>query len=171
MKRFALIALLAATAAAGANAQTFIDYARVRSVEPQFESIQVPRNVCTNEVINETRPVSGGEHQYGGAVVGGLAGALLGNQVGGGSGRSAATALGAVLGTVTGDRINNRDQVARYENVPREVQTCRTLNEVQTRPAGFRVSYDYRGQAYSTVLPRDPGPNMQVRVSVEPVVQ
>ncbi|CAN5445428.1 hypothetical protein BH11PSE7_BH11PSE7_13700 [soil metagenome] len=170
MKRFALIALLAATAAAGANAQTFIDNARVRSVEPQFETVQVPRNVCTNEVINETRPV-GGERQYGGAVIGGVAGAILGNQVGRGSGRAVATGLGAVVGALAGDRINNRDQVERYENVPREVQTCRTVNEVQQRPAGFRVSYDYRGQQYVTMMPNAPGPNMQVRVSVEPVVQ
>ncbi|MBC7437273.1 MAG: glycine zipper 2TM domain-containing protein [Bdellovibrionales bacterium] len=170
MKRFALIALLAATAAAGANAQTFIDYARVRSVDPQFETIQVPRNVCTNEVFNETRAI-GGERQYGGAVIGGLAGGVLGNQVGRGSGRSAATALGVVLGAVAGDRIGNRNQFERYENVPREVQTCRTVNDVQQRPAGFRVSYDYRGQQYTTVLPNNPGPNLQVRVSVEPVVQ
>ena len=45
MKRL-VIASLFASACIGAQAQTFTDHARVRSVEPQVENISVPRNEC-----------------------------------------------------------------------------------------------------------------------------
>ncbi len=169
MKRLALASMIAA-AAVGVQAETYIDNARVRSVEPQYENITVPRQECTTQVVNETQPVGGGRN-YGGAVIGGVAGALLGNQVGRGHGREAATAVGAVVGAFTGDRMANGDAPAAYQQVPREVTSCRTVNEMQTRISAYRVNYDYRGQHYSTLMPQDPGSNLQVRVSVEPVVR
>ena len=169
MQRLALATLLA-TSALGLHAETYVDTARVRTVEPQYESITVPRQECTREVVNEVRQI-GGERQYGGAVVGGIAGALLGNQVGKGHGREAATALGAVVGAFGGDAIANRDRAPQYQEVPREVTSCRTVNEVQTRINGYRVGYDYRGHSYTTLLRDNPGPALQVRVSVDPVVQ
>jgi uncharacterized protein YcfJ len=164
------IATLIATAAVAANAQSFVDHARVRNVEPQYESVSVPRQECNTQRVNEVRRV-GTEPNYGGAVVGGVAGALLGHQVGGGHGKEAATAVGAVVGAFTGDRLANGDRTEQYVEVPRDVTSCRTVADVQTRIAGYRVNYDYRGQHYSTVLPRDPGPELQVRISVEPIAQ
>jgi uncharacterized protein YcfJ len=169
MKRFALLCV-AAAAAAGAHAETFVDHARVRSVEPQYETVTIPRNECTTQLVNETRQVGGGQN-YGGAVVGGVAGALLGNQVGKGHGREAATAVGAVVGAFAGDRVANQNRQDAYQVVPREVTSCRTVNEVQNRVAGYRVNYDYRGQQYTTMMRDNPGPSLQVRVSVEPLVQ
>ncbi|MGZ5180947.1 MAG: glycine zipper 2TM domain-containing protein [Ramlibacter sp.] len=168
MRSVLLISLLA-TAAVGLHAETFFDTARVRSVDPQYETVSVPRQECSRQLVNEVRQ-TGGEHQYGGAVVGGLAGALLGNQVGRGHGREAATALGAVVGAFTGDSVANREAGPRYEQVPREVTTCRTVNDMQTRVAGYRVGYDYHGQSYTTLMRENPGPALQVRVSVDPVV-
>jgi uncharacterized protein YcfJ len=169
MKRLALACLLASGFAA-AQADTFFDNARVRSAEPQYETVNVPRNECTTSRVNETRPVNAGGPNYGGAVVGGVAGAVLGNQVGKGHGREAATAVGAVVGALAGDRIANRDR-EQYEVVPRDVTTCRTVTDVQTRLTGYRVNYDYRGQHYTTFMRDNPGPSLQVRVSVEPVTQ
>lgn len=170
MKRLALVCLLA-SGVAGVQAETFFDNARVRSAEPQYENISVPREECTSQWVNETRPVGGGAPNYGGAIVGGVAGAVLGNQVGKGHGREAATALGAVVGAFAGDRVANQGRQEQYQVVPREVRNCRTVNEVQSRIAGYRVSYDYRGQHYTTMMRENPGPNLQVRVSVEPVGQ
>lgn len=168
MKRFALVCLLA-TGAVATHAETYIDNARVRSVEPQHESFQVPRNECSSQWINETRRTGGGGQHYGGAIIGGIAGGVLGNQVGKGHGREAATALGAVVGAFAGDRFANGNRGEQYEVVPREMTNCRTVNEVQTRITGYRVNYDYRGQSYTTVMRDNPGPNLQVRVSVEPI--
>jgi uncharacterized protein YcfJ len=115
--------------------------------------------------------VGGGGQNYGGVVIGGVAGALLGNQVGKGHGREAATAAGAVVGALAGDRIANQNRQEQYEVVPREVTSCRTVNDVQARLTGYRVTYDYRGQQYTTLMRENPGPSLQVRVSVDPVVR
>jgi uncharacterized protein YcfJ len=166
MKRLGLVSLLA-TAVVGVHAEPFLDHARVRSVEPQYESVSVPREECSRQWVNERRRV--GQHEYGGAVIGGVAGAVIGNQVGKGHGREAATALGAVVGALAGDRVANRDRWEQYEDVPREVTTCRTVNEVQTRIVGYQVHYEYRGQHFTTLLRENPGSNLRVRVSVDPV--
>ena len=170
MKRFALVCLLAAGAVA-VQAETFFDNARVRSAEPQYETINVPRDECTSHWVNETRRTVVGGQNYGGAIVGGVAGAVLGNQVGKGHGREAATAVGAVVGAFAGDRLANQDRREQYEEVPRQVTSCRTVNDVQTRITGYRVAYDYRGQHYTTMMREDPGPSLQVRVSVDPVAR
>ena len=169
MKRLALIPLLV-TAAFAAQADTYMDNARVRSVQPQYENVTVPRQQCTSQMVNETQRIEA-PRQYGGAVIGGVAGALLGNQVGRGHGREAGTALGAVVGAFAGDRIANRDRVDQYQTVPREVTTCQTVNDVQQRLTGYQVSYEYRGQQFTALLPQNPGANLQVRVSVDPVAQ
>ncbi|MDB5900514.1 MAG: 17 kDa surface antigen [Ramlibacter sp.] len=166
MKRVALLGLLAA-AAAGAQAQAFVDNARVRSVDPQYENVQVPRNECSTQQVIEQRPGSASPN-VGGILIGGVAGALLGNQVGKGHGREAATAAGAVAGAVVGDRMAGGYQ-APPQQFARDVTTCRQVNDMQSRLVGYRVTYEYRGHEYTTVLPRDPGPSLPVRVSVEPV--
>lgn len=168
MPRIALLLPLLAATTLGAQAETFVDTARVRDVQAQYDSITVPRQECTTQWINETHRVEA-PRNYGGAIVGGLAGAVVGNQVGNGHGREAATALGAVVGAFTGDRIARRGHGDRYEQVPRQVQTCQTVNEVQQRLTGYRVTYDYRGQEYTALLPEHPGRHLQVRVSVDPV--
>jgi uncharacterized protein YcfJ len=170
MKRLALVSLLAAAGVAGVHAETFFDNARVRSVEPQYESVSIPREVCSSQQVTEVRRTGGGQ-DYSGAIVGGVAGGVLGNQVGKGHGREAATALGAVVGAFAGDRIANGNRLEQYEEVPRQVTSCHTVNDVQSRVAGYRVVYDYRGQAYTTLMRENPGSHLQVRVSVEPVVR
>ncbi|MBI2768289.1 MAG: hypothetical protein HYX47_01590 [Burkholderiales bacterium] len=149
MNRLALIALLA-TAAAGAHAETYVDNARVRSVEPQYESVNVPRNVCNNQWVSEPR------HFRDDRAVG----VLLGNQMPVEQRQEAATALGmtAYIG-------------GRHEPVQREVTRCHTVNDVQTRIAGYRVNYEYHGQLYSTVMRDNPGSALPVRVSFAPVLR
>jgi uncharacterized protein YcfJ len=167
MNRAILLPLLA-TAALAAHAESHVDTARVRHVQAQYDNVTVPRQACTTQWVNETHRVDA-PRNYGGAVIGGVAGAVLGNQLGQGHGRTAATALGAVVGAFTGDRVARRGRDARTEQVPRQVQTCQTVNEVQQRLTGYQVTYDYRGQQYTTLMPEHPGRNLQVRVSVEPV--
>jgi len=169
MKRL-VIASLFATTLLGAQAQSFTDNARVRSAEPQYETVNVPRNECSSQWINEPRRAyESQDRQYGGAIVGGLAGGVIGHQIGGGSGKDAATALGAVLGAITGERLENRDQRPQYEDSQREVKRCRTVYDPQSSITGYRVTYEYRGQQYTTVMRSNPGNNLPVRVSVQPM--
>jgi uncharacterized protein YcfJ len=164
MKRFFLIPLLA-TAAVAAHAQPYLDNARVTHVEPQYESVRVPRQECANQWVSE--PSRGDRHEYGGAVLGGIVGALVGNQVGGGHGREAATAVGAVVGAFTGDNLANRGRWQQPVPMSREVTTCRDVDDVQSRLVGYQVTYDYRGQQYTTLMQENPGRFVPVRVSVD----
>ena len=170
MKRSAILCLTTLLAA-GVQAQTFNDTARVRNVTPQHENISVPRNECTSQWVTEQQAVPASRN-YGGLAIGGVAGALLGNQVGGGRGREAATAVGAVVGALTGEHFANQNGWGGYQQAAqqqqRQVQNCRTVNDVQSRLTGYQVEYEYRGQVYSTVTREKPGRTLPVRVSVAP---
>ena len=171
MKRSAILCLTTLLAA-GAQAQTFNDTARVRTVNPQYSNVSVPRNECTSQWVTEQQAVPASRN-YGGLAIGGVAGALLGNQVGGGRGRDAATAVGAVVGALTGEHLANQNGWGGYQQAAqqqqRQVQNCRTVNDVQSRLTGYQVEYEYRGQVYSTVTRENPGRTLPVRVSVAPV--
>lgn len=173
MKRSAIFCLTTLLAA-GAQAQAFNDTARVRNVNPQYENVSVPRNECTSQWVTEQQPVASSRN-YGGLALGGVAGAVLGNQVGGGRGREAATAVGAVVGALVGEHFANQNSWGGggYQQASqpqqRQVQSCRTVNDVQTRLTGYQVEYEYRGQLYSTVTRANPGRTLPVRVSVVPV--
>ena len=54
-------------------------------------------------------------------------------------------------------------------NAQREVQTCHTVYDTQSRITGYRVAYEYRGQHYNTLMRSNPGNSLQVRVSVDPI--
>ena len=180
MKRIALLAL-AATGAIAAQAQpgyapipaqapSFVDRARVQDVQPQYETVQVPRQECSSQYVQDAPQVVGGDRGYGGAVIGGVAGGLLGNQVGKGHGREAATAAGAIIGAITGDRLQNNGAPQQVVQAPpREVRSCRTVYDTQQRATGYRVTYEYRGNTYVTLMHNDPGRSIPVRVSVTPV--
>lgn len=185
MKRIAFFAL-AATAAIAAQAQpayvqqpmpapqagpSFVDRARVQDVQPQYQVVQVPRQECSSQYVQDSPQVVGGERGYGGAIIGGVAGGLLGNQVGRGHGREAATAAGAVIGAITGDRLQNNNNYPQQvvQAPPREVRQCRTVMDSQQQLTGYRVTYEYRGNEYVTVMREQPGRTLPVRVSVTPL--
>lgn len=167
MKTALSLTLVAAVMAQAAYAESFSDYARVRSSTPEYERVTVPRKECSVETVNETVR-RGGDRELGGAIVGGIAGAIIGNQVGKGHGREAATAAGAVIGALAGDRIDNADRTETYSTEPREVRRCRSVDTTESRLLGYRVLYEYRGQQYSAFMPNDPGREIRVRVSVTP---
>jgi uncharacterized protein YcfJ len=169
MKRTAIAVVVALTAGAPAAfaRQDHDGYARVIDVDPQYERVNVPRQECYTEY--EPRSYYQYEHRsLVGPIIGGVAGGLLGAQVGKGNGKVVAAATGAAVGAIVGDRLDNRDrghQVA-YEQ---EVRRCRTVDQWETRISGYRVTYEYGGHTYTTVLPYDPGRRLAVRVSVDPV--
>lgn len=183
MKRFVITSLLIAPVLA-AHAQSYTDNARVRSAEPVYENVSVPREECSSRWVQEPVRRTGGyerrERNYAPAIIGGLAGGVIGHQFGGGKGKDAATALGVVLGAMAGDQHGSRDTYARNDNryndrddgaTQREVQSCRTVYDSQARLTGYRVTYEYRGQQFSTMTRNHPGNQLPVRVSVAPIEQ
>lgn len=165
-----MMAVLGACALPLAQAQIaeFEDYGNVTRVKPRLEQIREPREECRTEYVQV--PIAQPQQRgAGGAILGAIAGGLLGNQVGGGSGRAAATAVGVVAGTVVGDRIQNEGRVAPPPGYQEQaVRQCRTVEALTSRTNGYEVTYDYRGRSYTTVMPRDPGNRVRLRVSVEP---
>jgi uncharacterized protein YcfJ len=143
----------------------FEDFGRVVRVQPRIEHVRTPRQECRTDYVQA--PVQQQRSQAG-TVIGGIAGALLGSQVGGGNGRVAAAAAGAIAGGMVGDNVDNNGRNYGPQVQEQAVQRCRTVDAVQERTSGYDVTYDYRGHTYTTVMNRDPGNRVRLRVSVEP---
>ena len=148
-----------------AQAGDFEDFGRVVRVQPRVEQVRIPRQECRTEYVQA--PVQQ-QRSAGGSVIGGIAGALLGSQVGGGNGKVAAAAAGAITGAVVGDRVDNDGRSGYAGTQEQAVQRCRNVDAVEQRTNGYDVTYDYRGHSYTTVMSRDPGDRVRLRVSVEP---
>ncbi|MCE3603798.1 glycine zipper 2TM domain-containing protein [Massilia sp. P8910] len=154
-----------------AQASEFADYGRVVRVQPRVEQVRQPREECRTEYVQVPAQAHQQDRSAGGAIIGGIAGALLGNQVGGGSGRAVATAAGAIAGAVVGDRVDNNGRAVQSQpQYPQEqaVRQCRMVDAYESRTTGYDVTYDYRGQTYTSLMDRDPGQRISLRVSVEP---
>ncbi len=166
MKRtaFAIAASLALGTPGAFAGPAFEDYARVREVTPEYDRVNVPRQECYSEVVPQSYNRSG--NSIVGPLIGGVAGGLIGSQVGAGNGRVTAAAAGAAVGALVGNHLANQDRHEEYTE--REIRRCRMVDNWETRIAGYRVTYEYLGRAYTTVLPYDPGQRLPVRVSVEP---
>jgi uncharacterized protein YcfJ len=163
---FAPAFLAAAFATPVMAGDMYTDTARVLSVTPQTERVNVPRDECHTEYQQQSYREDRG-HSITGAVIGGIAGGLLGNTVGRGSGRVAATAVGAGVGAIAGDRIaNSRNNVVTTRTVP--VQSCYQVDNWQTVNVGYLVAYEYNGRIYNTVTNEHPGRYIDVNVAVAP---
>lgn len=170
--RSTLFAAILAMMAGAVQAEGYSDYARVKSAVPEFERINRPRQECYNEVVETRVPgrQSAGSRDYGGTVLGGIVGGVIGNRFGKGHGREAATAAGAVAGALIGSHYDKDAEatVGPDEYVEREIRRCRQVDNWESRVTGYRVTYEYAGRRYTTVMPQDPGREIRVRVSVEP---
>lgn len=163
-KTAASIMIASAISLPAAADDVYYDTARVISVTPQTERVNVPREECHTEYTRESYSNSG-NRDIGGAILGGIAGGLLGSQIGKGSGRVAGAAVGAATGAIVGDRIDNSD---RRSYGSRPVERCVTVDDWQTVTRSYLVTYRFDGRDYTTVMPYDPGRNIRVRVAVAP---
>ena len=160
-----IIAALGVATLPLAQAADFEDFGRVVRVEPRVEQVRTPRQECRTEYLQV--PVQQ-ERNAGGTIVGGIAGALLGSQIGSGNGKVAASAAGAIAGAMVGDRVqNNGRQGSSVQE--QAVQQCRTVEAIESRTSGYNVTYEYRGQNYTSLMRNDPGNRVRLRVSVQPL--
>lgn len=166
-----LAALLAVsgTALAGpgrGDGDGFTTRAKVLSSEPVYETINEPRRECWTETVGyETRSYRDGSNA-GSAILGAIAGGLIGSTVGKGDGKVAAAAVGAATGAVIGDRWSSGG--TRHASVPQQVERCSSRDNFRQVVTGYDVRYRFEGREYTTRLPYDPGPwlNLEVRFSV-----
>ena len=182
MKKTVIAAALAAALApfSAVFADGFNDSAPVLEARPIVDRVPVNREECWSEQRRgyEEQRVT---RQDTGApigpatVLGAIAGGVLGHQVGGGHGKDAATAGGAIVGGLVGNQID-RDQgtvgpttesvQVERRPVTREVQRCRTVQEVREVPVGYDVRYRFGGREMHTRLPYDPGRHVRLAVDV-----
>lgn len=167
MKRkqlFAILALAVVAAAAPleATAQTAViqdatEFAKVLNYSP-IPGPQIARQICSPVTVMQERDSGSGT---GAAVVGGLVGALVGSRFGGGHGRDAATVAGAIGGAVVGENIGSGPTTSTH-------QQCSTVYEPGP-PAGYQVTYDYKGKLLTTTTRTPPGEYLRIhnRVTIE----
>ncbi|MES2900387.1 MAG: glycine zipper 2TM domain-containing protein [Pseudomonadota bacterium] len=155
---------------AHAQIAEFEEFGRVTRVQPRVEQVRQPREECRTDYVQVPVQQQGQQRSAGGGIIGAIAGGIIGNQVGGGSGRAAATAVGAITGAVVGDRIDNNGRQVNQQAYPQEqaVRQCRMVDAWESRTVGYDVTYDFRGRSYTSVMDRDPGQRVRLRVTVEP---
>jgi len=146
--------------------QARYDYARVTNVEPIYRTVRIntPRQECWDEQRVAYNP---GYQSGTPTIIGGLIGGAIGNQFGKGHGKDVATIAGALLGGSLARDSQNNNRAGGHTDTRVET-ACRTVNEAheEQRIDGYRVSYKYRGQFYTTRMNRDPGKRVRVQVQV-----
>jgi len=152
------------------------DVAEVLSAEPLLRQVRVA--VPQRECHAETRyvPVSGSRGgtttTAGSMLIGGLIGAVIGHQIDDRRSRNSGTIAGALIGTAIGHEAAQGDArvgFGEYRAIDAERCEVHTVERVEERIEGYRVTYRYNGRTYATQMPRDPGATLRVRVNVAPL--
>ena len=122
-----------------------------------------PKQRCWIEAEQVVQTFAPDPSMLAGTVLGGV----IGHQFGGGRGKDLATIGGAVAGAAVGANVaavNARGQVV----VTRNVKKC--MNEPQTTPAYWDVTYEFRGRQHHVQMLNQPGPVLTVNRMGEPRV-
>ena len=148
------------------------DRAKVVAVEPLYETVSydVPREQCYVERVPSRHDGRHGRSATA-PIVGAIIGGALGNAVGHKKrNKQVGTVVGAILGGSIGADIGRRNH-RNYQHVSySDQQVCRVVSDTreEERLLGYRVTYRYAGETYTTRMDRDPGPSLRVRVRVSP---
>ena len=159
---------------AGATAaQVEYDYAPVVEVRPivQIVEITTPQEQCWQEEYLVDREY-GRNRSATPSILGAIIGGAIGNELGHNkSNQRVGTVVGAVLGHSVARDIMRQQQGPTVREVE-TVERCETVyqNHEEERIVGYNVTYSYNGQDYTVRTDRDPGDQIQVRVSVQPVL-
>ena len=175
MNKFAktVVALGTALTAATALAQVDYDYAQVVEVRPIVQVIEIstPQEQCWQEEYLVDRNYGRSRSDTPG-ILGAIIGGAIGNELGN---HKSSQRVGAVVGAVLGHSVA-RDIMRQNEGpTVREVETverCETVyqSREEERIVGYNVTYNYNGQDYTIRTDQDPGDQIRVRVSVQPIL-
>jgi uncharacterized protein YcfJ len=162
----------------GAEASVSYKKARVINVQPQYQTVtySVPTEQCRVESVPVYHRYEGyPRRSYTAPIVGAIIGGAVGNAVVHGKSRKrVGTAVGAVLGASIGADVSRQRRDSYYADRPvsyRQEQVCETVDEVheERELSGYEVKYRFAGETYVTLMDRDPGRFIRVRVDVTPV--
>ena len=133
--------------------------AEVVSTELVTKQIRKPRQEChAEQVTRQQQPKD--EHRVAGTLVGAVLGGVVGNQFGGGNGKKVATVAGAAAGGYAGNQVQDRMQKGNTYTTTE--QRCSTVYDIEERPAGYKVTYEYGGKTSTVHMHHDPGKHLPV---------
>jgi uncharacterized protein YcfJ len=134
---------------------------------PKCHTESVP--VEYEEQVPDTMEVKEPRHQSTGwALVGGLIGTALLSTVGGGLGNAVATGVGLIGGMAAGGSLGGTppetktvavmktETRTRYE----DQEKCEEMNEASREVENYSVTFIYKGQPVTAVMPYNPGSNI-----------
>ena len=158
---------------AGAFAGTSFETASVVESRAVYEVVEIstPQEQCWEEEAVVDRRGSDNRSDTP-VVLSTIIGGAIGNAVGHNKSNQR---VGAVLGAVLGHSIG-RDIMRRNESAGsgeyQTVQRCETVYQQheEERLVGYQVTYLFNGEEYSVRTTTDPGDEIRVRVSVQPVL-
>jgi uncharacterized protein YcfJ len=153
-------------------AETTYETASVIETRPIYKVVEVstPQEQCWEEEVLVER-VANGQGSDTPVLLSTIIGGAIGNAVGHNkSNQRVGAVLGAVLGHSIGRDImrrNEQSSARHYETV----QRCETVYQrhEEERLLGYQVTYLYNGEEFSVRTDTDPGDEIRVRVSVQPV--
>ena len=153
-------------------AQSQYVYAQVVESRAIYQSVTVssPRDECWEEEVRvrDTRRGSSQTPVIISTIIGGAIGNAVGNNK---SSQRVGTVVGAMLGHSVGRDIVRADShpaTARYQTV----KQCETVTEYreEERLMGYQVRYLYNGEEFTVRTDQDPGEQIRLRVSHDPVL-
>lgn len=149
-----------------------VRYAKVVHVKPIYKKVRVsyPEQQCWHEEVRKPikRRVN---HSAPEAVfLGGLIGGVVGHELGRHNNPELATVAGAIIGSTLVHSANTQ----YYRTGEYRVQQrrhCRTENvyRIERRLKGYRVTYRFKGELYTTRMKHHPGKRIPVNVEVTPI--
>ena len=146
-------------------------YAKVLSSHPIYETVSysVPIEQCRDETVTYQEPRA---RSATGPILGAIIGGAIGNAVGHKKrNKQVGTAVGAILGGSIGADISRRHRERQSSPYYSTEEVCTTVYEDRQEEelTGYRVTYRYGGETYTTMMDRDPGSSLRVSVDVTPI--
>ncbi len=149
------------------NTQVEYAYATVLSAEPIHKRFLItkPEQQCFEKQVSvATEPRRSRTNHLLGTIIGAAIGNAVGHKK---SNKLVGVYAGGLLGGAIADDISRESTTYNQQLVTE----CETVNVEysQTRVIGYRVSYLFNGETYTTRLKRDPGNSLRVRTTVTPL--
>ncbi|WP_455201192.1 glycine zipper 2TM domain-containing protein [Kaarinaea lacus] len=142
-----------------------VRYAKVIHVKPIYRKVRVvyPEQQCWREEVKKpvTRRVNHASPEA--VVLGGFIGGVIGHELGKNNNPELATVAGALIGSTLVHNANTQYyRTGEYRVYQR--RHCRTENHYRTERQlkGYRVTYRYRGELYTTRMKHHPGKRIPI---------
>ena len=168
-----VMAMAVGMVAVNSWAETNYEYAQVVASQPVYRVVEVstPQEQCFEEQI-AINSYDGSNQSRTPLLVSTIIGGAIGNALGHNkSNQQVGAVLGAMLGHSIGRDIirhNNQPEGVEYQTV----QRCNTVYQQheEERLVAYDVTYLYNGEEYSVRTDSDPGDQIRIRISVQPVL-